>query len=83
MINPEYGERLGADKDLEMIYEAIGDFFKQKCKGYRGYVFTGNLNLAKKIGLRASRRVEFYNASIEARLLEYELYEGSKRKKQE
>lgn len=79
MMNPEYGERLGADKDLEEIYSAIGDFFKQRCKGYTGFVFTGNLDLAKTIGLRASARVPFFNARIECRLLKYELYQGTKR----
>ena len=82
MINPEYGERLGADKDLEAIYKAIGDFFKQKCKGYRGLVFTGNLELAKHIGLRTKRRIEFLNAKIDSRLLTYELYEGSRKGKE-
>lgn len=79
MINPEYGERLGADKDLEFIYKEIGDFFKQKCKGYKGCVFTGNLNLAKHIGLKAKRRIEFLNAKIDSRLLTYELYDGTRR----
>ena len=50
--------------------------FKKKCKGYTGYIFTGNMDLAKKIGLRASRRLEFYTAKIDCRLLEYELYAG-------
>jgi len=79
-FNPEYGERLGEVQSLEETYSRIGDFLKQKCKGYTGYIFTGNLNLAKKIGLRASRRVEFYNAKLDCRLLEYELYAGSKEK---
>ncbi len=79
MINPEYGERLGADKDLEAIYKAIGDFFKQKCKGYKGFIFTGNLNLAKHVGLRTKRRIEFLNAKIDCRLLTYELYEGTRK----
>jgi 23S rRNA G2445 N2-methylase RlmL len=78
-FNPEYGERLGELRDLERTYERIGDFLKQQCKGYTGYIFTGNLDLAKKIGLKASRRIEFYNAKIDCRLLEYELYAGTKR----
>jgi 23S rRNA G2445 N2-methylase RlmL len=78
-FNPEYGERLGELSDLERTYERIGDFLKQQCKGYTGYIFTGNLDLAKKIGLKASRRIEFYNAKIDCRLLEYELYPGTKR----
>lgn len=79
IFNPEYGERLGVHTKLEATYKRIGDFMKQKCKGYRGYIFTGNPDLAKKIGLRASRRIEFYNGKLDCRLLEYELYEGSKR----
>ncbi len=78
-INPEYGERMGELAELEVTYKQIGDFLKQKCRGYRGYIYTGNLDLAKKIGLRASRRIEFYSAKLDCRLLEYELYEGSKR----
>lgn len=79
MFNPEYGERLGVHSKLEATYKRIGDFMKQQCKGYRGYIFTGNPDLAKKIGLQAKRRIEFYNGKLDCRLLEYELYEGSKR----
>jgi putative N6-adenine-specific DNA methylase len=80
-VNPEYGERLGDVKELEAIYARIGDFMKQKCGGYFGYVFTGNLELAKKIGLKAKRRIEFYTSTIDCRLLEYELYSGSRESK--
>jgi len=78
-FNPEYGERLGDEIELEKTYAAIGDFMKKKCKGYTGYVFTGNFNLAKKIGLKTKRKIEFYNGKIDCRLLEYELYSGTKR----
>lgn len=78
-INPEYGERMGDLNTLEDTYARIGDFLKKKCKGFTGYVFTGNLDLAKKIGLKASRRIEFYSAKLDCRLLEYELYEGTRR----
>lgn len=78
-LNPEYGERLGEEPELEIVYKRIGDFMKQKCGGYHGYIFTGNLELAKKVGLKAKRRIEFYNSKIDCRLLEYELYAGTKR----
>lgn len=77
-VNPEYGERLGEVTELEETYGRIGDFMKQKCGGYFGYVFTGNLELAKKIGLKAKRRIEFYTSTIDCRLLEYELYSGTR-----
>ncbi|MCG8477227.1 MAG: THUMP domain-containing protein [Cytophagales bacterium] len=79
VLNPEYGARLGEEKELEETYRNIGDFFKLDCEGYTGYIFTGNMRLAKKVGLRTSKRLTFYNARIECRLLEYELYSGSRK----
>jgi putative N6-adenine-specific DNA methylase len=83
MFNPEYGERLGTHTKLEATYKRMGDFMKQSCKGYRGYIFTGNPDLAKRIGLQARRKIEFYNGKLDCRLLEYDLYEGSKREPKE
>jgi len=79
ILNPEYGERMGKIEKLKEIYRGIGDFFKKKCQGYTGYIFTGNLDLAKKVGLKAKRKLPFFSSNIECRLLEYDLYEGSRR----
>lgn len=79
ILNPEYGERLGEEEELVGTYKKIGDLFKQKCQGYTGYVFTGNRELGKNIGLRTKRKIPFYNGSIECRLLEYELYRGTRK----
>ena len=81
IFNPEYGDRLGEEKELEETYSLLGDFMKKKCKGYTGYIFTGNLELAKKIGLKPKRRIEFYTSKIDCRLLEYELYAGTREAK--
>ena len=78
-FNPEYGERLGEISALETTYASIGDFLKKRCQGYMAYIFTANLELAKKIGLKASRRIEFFTAKLDCRLLEYELYSGTRR----
>jgi 23S rRNA G2445 N2-methylase RlmL len=81
LMNPEYGERMGQIEKLGVTYKRIGDFFKQRCRGYTGYVFTGNPHLSKKVGLRTKRRIPFFNGGIECRLLEYDLYEGSRKSK--
>ncbi len=78
IFNPEYGERLGEETALLEVYKEIGDFFKKRCAGYWGYVFTGNIPLGKRVGLRPKRRIEFYNGPIECRLFEYELYSGTR-----
>ncbi len=79
LLNPEYGERMGHVAALEKTYKRMGDFFKKRCSGWTGFVFTGNLDLAKRVRLRVSRRMEFFNAKIDCRLLKYELYEGTRR----
>jgi putative N6-adenine-specific DNA methylase len=77
-FNPEYGDRLGDEIELQATYKRMGDFMKQKCQGYNGYIFTGNLELGKKIGLKPSRRIEFFTSKIDCRLFEYELYSGTR-----
>jgi len=79
ILNPEYGKRLGDERALESTYAAIGDFFKQRCAGRIGAIFTGNLELAKKVGLKPRRRIPLMSADLECRLILYEMYQGSRR----
>ncbi len=79
VFNPPYGMRLEDNTDLRPLYKSIGDFMKQDCPGKTGYVFTANMALAKKVGLRAKSRTTLYNSTLECKLFEYELYKGSKK----
>ena len=81
IMNPPYGERIGEEAEMEALYKAIGDTLKTSFQGYDAYVFTGNLEAAKRIGLKTSRRVPLYNGPIECRLLKYELYQGTRKPK--
>ncbi len=74
ICNPPYGERLGDARELGDFYKLLGDVFKQRFKGWTAYVLTGNKELAKRVGLKASRRIPVYNGSIVCSLLKYELY---------
>ena len=74
VCNLPYGERLGQLEELKSLYKHFGDVLKQRCVGYTAYLFTGNLKLAKSIGLRTAKRFTLYNGPIECRLLKYELF---------
>ena len=78
LLNPEYGFRMGDASGLRAVYKGIGDFFKQRCAGCTGYIFSGNFDLVKKVGLKANKKTPFYSGAIECRLYEYELYAGSR-----
>lgn len=74
ICNPPYGERLGDVQELGALYKTLGDILKQRFKGWTAFVLTGNKDLAKSVGLRASRRIPVYNGSLACTLLKYELY---------
>jgi putative N6-adenine-specific DNA methylase len=74
ICNPPYGKRLGDTEELGDFYKLLGDVFKQRFKGWTAYVLTGSKELAKRIGLKASRRIPVYNGSLPCTLLKYELY---------
>lgn len=74
IVNPPYGQRLGEEETLKPLYREIGDVMKQRCKGYTAYLLVGSSELAKCVGLKASRRIVLFNGPIECRLLKYELY---------
>ena len=67
-FNPEYGIRLGDPVELGPIYERIGTFMNEKCKGYVGAVLTGSPELSKQINLYYVTRIPFYNGPIDCRL---------------
>ena len=79
VFNPPYGERL--DVDMERFYREIGDTLKQGYPGTNAWFITANLEALKYVGLRPSRKIKLFNGKLEARLVKYEMYEGSKKAK--
>jgi putative N6-adenine-specific DNA methylase len=74
VTNPPYGIRMGGDVDLEMFYKELGDFLKQKCKGSAAFVYFGERQYIKKIGLKASWKKPIKAGGLDGRLVKYELY---------
>jgi putative N6-adenine-specific DNA methylase len=58
----------------------MGDWLKQKCAGWSGYIFTSGKDLMGSVGLKTARRIPFQNADIDCRLLRYDIHIGSKNK---
>ena len=76
--NPPYGMRLEPD-DIMELYKTIGDTMKQNMKGWTCWIFTGNLEVAKFIGLRPTRKIHLFNGPIECRYLKFDIYSGTKK----
>jgi putative N6-adenine-specific DNA methylase len=71
LCNPPYGERIGEERELQALYQALGDAFR-RCAGWRACVFTGNARLARYIGLPTAEQIPLFNGRIPCRLLKYE-----------
>ena len=77
IINPPYGNRLGDPNSMRILYKQLGDLFKTKCAGCNVFVFSGNLDAIKSIGLRSKSRKILKNGKIDSRLLHYPMIDGS------
>jgi 23S rRNA (guanine2445-N2)-methyltransferase / 23S rRNA (guanine2069-N7)-methyltransferase len=73
LVNPPYGERLGAGEleALQRTYRELGETLRRCYQGWQAAVFTGNPPLGKFIGIRARRVHTFFNGAIECRLLRF------------
>ncbi len=74
VTNPPYGIRMGGDENLDMFYENLGDFLKQKCKGSAAFVYFGERKYIKKIGLKTSWKKPIKAGGLDSRLVKYEIY---------
>ena len=74
IMNPPYGERLEADKDMAQFYRQVGDRLKKAYQGYRAWIFTANIKALKQLGLKPSQKFELYNAQLPAQFAAYDLY---------
>jgi putative N6-adenine-specific DNA methylase len=82
VFNPPYGERLES-LDVEAFYGDIGNTLKRNYPGTNAWFITSNLEGLKFVGLRPSRKIKVFNAKLEARLVKYEMYEGSRKAKKQ
>ena len=76
IANPPYGVRLGEEAKLAAFYPKLGDALKQRFAGWTACLLTGDLRLAKLIGLKPSKRTPLYNGNIECRLFRFEIVAG-------
>ncbi len=79
IMNPPYNVRIQQDEILE-FYNAIGTRLKHHWSDFDAWVFSGDLQALKRIGLRPKRRISLLNGSIESKLVHLPLYMGSKRR---
>ncbi len=74
LCNPPYGIRMKQGEGMAAFMGEFGDFLKQRCKGSEAWIYLGDPELAKSVGLKAARRIPLRNGGLDGRLVKYELY---------
>jgi len=74
ITNPPYGIRTGNAQELDSLYGSLGDFLKQKCKGSAAYIYFGEREFIKKIGLKPAWKKPLRAGGLDGRLVKYEMY---------
>jgi putative N6-adenine-specific DNA methylase len=81
ITNPPYGMRIGELEEVQTLYKEFGNFLKTNCTGTSAFIFTGNPELRKYIGLKTTKRIPLENGKLDGVLLQIDSYKGSKKKK--
>ena len=74
VTNPPYGIRMGKKEKLDLFYKSLGDFLKQKCKGSTAYIYFGEREFIKKIGLKPTWKKPLETGGLDGRLAKYEMF---------
>lgn len=69
LTNPPYGERLGEVEALKGLYRCLGDKLKSDFVGWKAAIFTGNVELGRRIGLRSYKQYKLFNGSLPSQLI--------------
>ncbi len=77
VVNPPYGERIGAESGLPALYTQLGETLRKGFSGWQAAILTGNPPLARNLGMFAKRTHRVFNGQIECRLLRFELNAAS------
>ena len=73
VCNPPYGKRIGDENRLPILYKQLGEYCKNKASGWDLWLLNGNPKLSKFIGMKANRRFQVNNGSIDCRWLNYKI----------
>ena len=73
ICNPPYGKRIGDDNQLPILYKQLGEYCKKNASGWDLWLLNGNPQLSKYLGMKANRRFQVNNGSIDCRWLNYKI----------
>jgi len=78
VTNPPYGVRIGKRDAMPEFVRALGDFLKHRCAGSSAFVYFGDRELLKSLGLRPAWKKPLANGGLDGRVIRVDLFAGSR-----
>lgn len=78
ICNPPWGERLGEESAMKLLYRQLGEVLHREFQGWRAGVVTSNPVLGRAVGLRSHKQYALSNGALDIQLLLFNLDEGNR-----
>ncbi len=85
LTNLPYGERIGKEtlgEDSIPYFKQLGDHLKKNYQGWKVGILVAEALPWKHVGLKPTKKLSCYNGSIPCKFLIFDIYSGTKRKKE-
>lgn len=74
VANPPYGIRMGDRDGTAELLKEFGSFLKHRCRGSEVFLYFGQREMLKMIGLRPASKKPLNNGGLEGVLARYLMY---------
>ena len=78
VTNPPYGLRIGQRDAMPEFMRTFGDFLKHRCAGSSAFLYFGDRELLKSLGLRPTWKKPLANGGLDGRVVRIDLFSGSR-----
>ena len=73
ICNPPYGERMGEEAQIALLYEAIGAQFREKFCGWQAAVLSANAEFGRRMGIHSHKQYKISNGKLACVLLRFDI----------
>ena len=73
ITNPPYGERMGDEAQVALLYETMGERLREKFFGWKAAVLAANAEYGRRLGMHSHKQYKINNGKLACLLLLFEI----------
>ena len=77
MTNPPYGERLGEEEQVAVLFEVLGKQLREKYLGWDAAILSANLEFGRRMGMHSHKQYKVSNGKLACALLLFSVKEDN------